>query len=112
MSRNPELSEDDAAKLVAAHIKSKEPKNYGYYRVSSLRSIAGGCKLRPKMDSKLKVVSDQTKNHSSQDRRIIWGRHLTCQRFLGIPGNLVIFRGKINKFLSQQVPTRTFVNHT
>ena len=60
VSRNPELSENDAAKLVAAHIKSKEPKNYGYYRVSSLRSIAGGCKLRPKMDSKLKVVSDHS----------------------------------------------------
>jgi len=57
VSRNPELSEDDAAKLVAAHIKSKQPKNYGYYRVGAIRDIGGSHKLRPKMDSKLRVVS-------------------------------------------------------
>ena len=57
VSRNPDLSEDDAAMLVAAHIKSKQPKNYGYYRVGAIRNIGGSHKLRPKMDSKLRVVS-------------------------------------------------------
>lgn len=42
--------------LVAAHIKSKQPKNYGYYRVGAIRNIGGSHKLRPKMDSKLRVV--------------------------------------------------------
>ena len=57
VSRNPDLSEDDAAMLVAAHIKSKQPKNYGYYRVGAIRNMGGSHKLRPKMDSKLRVVS-------------------------------------------------------
>ena len=57
MSRNPDLSEDDAAMLVAAHIKSKQPKNYGYYRVGAIRDLGGSHKLRPKMDPKLRVVS-------------------------------------------------------
>jgi len=59
VSRNPELSEDDAAKLVAAHIKSKQPKNYGYYRVGAIRDIGGSHKLRPKMDSKLRVIYEE-----------------------------------------------------
>lgn len=56
MSQIPDISEDDAAKLVAAHIKSKEPKNYGYYRVGAIRDIGGGHKLKPKMDPKLNMV--------------------------------------------------------
>ena len=58
MSRNPELSEEDAAKLVAMKIKAKQPKDYGYYRVGALRNFSGGNKLRPKMDGKLKVVGN------------------------------------------------------
>lgn len=57
MSRNPDLSEDDAAMLVAAHIKAKQPKNYGYYRVGAIRDLGGSHKLTPKMDSKLRLVS-------------------------------------------------------
>ena len=56
VSRNPVLSEDDAAMLVAAHIKSKQPKNYGYYRVGAIRDLGGSHKLTPKMDPKLRVV--------------------------------------------------------
>lgn len=59
VSRNPDLSEDDAAMLVAAHIKSKQPKNYGYYRVGAIRNIGGSHKLRPKMDSKLRVIYEE-----------------------------------------------------
>ena len=42
--------------LVAAHIKSKQPKNYGYYRVGAIRDLGGSHKLTPKMDPKLRVV--------------------------------------------------------
>lgn len=58
VSRNPDLSENDAAMLAAAHIKSKQPKNYGYYRVGAIRDLGGSHKLTPKMDPKLRVVSN------------------------------------------------------
>lgn len=59
VSRNPDLSEDDAAMLVAAHIKSRQPKNYGYYRVGAIRDLGGSHKLRPKMDPKLRVIYEE-----------------------------------------------------
>lgn len=59
VSRNPNLTEDDAAVLVAAHIKSKQPKNYGYYRVGAIRDLGGSHKLTPKMDPQLRLVSRQ-----------------------------------------------------
>lgn len=59
MSRNPSLSEDDAAVLVAAHIKAKQPKNYGYYRVGAIRDLGGSHKLTPKMDPNLRLVGLQ-----------------------------------------------------
>ncbi|KAK3749975.1 hypothetical protein QZH41_008456 [Actinostola sp. cb2023] len=59
VSQIPEITEDDAAKLVAAHIKSKEPKNYGYYRVSAIRNIGGSHKLKPNMDPRLNMIYDE-----------------------------------------------------
>lgn len=59
VSRNPNLTEDDAAVLVAAHIKSKQPKNYGYYRVGAIRDLGGSHKLTPNMDPQLRLVSRQ-----------------------------------------------------
>ena len=68
MSKNPELSEDDAAKLIAMHINAKKPKDYGYYRVSSLRDISGGKKLRPK--NKISLKHDLCVVHSVRNHKI------------------------------------------
>lgn len=59
VSRNPNISEDDAAMLVAAHIKSKQPKNYGYYRVGAIRDLGGSHKLTPKMDPQLRLIYEE-----------------------------------------------------
>lgn len=59
VSRNPNLTEDEAAVLVAAHIKSKQPKNYGYYRVGAIRDLGGSHKLTPNMDPQLRLIYEE-----------------------------------------------------
>ncbi|EDO35472.1 predicted protein, partial [Nematostella vectensis] len=59
VSQIPDITEDDTAKLVAAHIKAKQPKNYGYYRVGAIRNIGGGHKLKPKMDPRLNMIYEE-----------------------------------------------------
>lgn len=54
ITANPQLTEEEAAKLIAIKMESTKKKNYGYYRVGALRSIGGGRKVVPNVPDKLK----------------------------------------------------------
>ena len=56
ITSNPQLSEEEAAKLIAIKMEQSKKKNYGYYRVGALRSIGGGRKVGPNVPDKLKPV--------------------------------------------------------
>lgn len=57
ITSNPQLTEEEAAKLIAIKMEQSKKKNYGYYRVGALRSIGGGRKVVPNIPDKLKPVS-------------------------------------------------------
>lgn len=56
ITSNPQLTEDEAAKLIAIKMEQSKKKNYGYYRVGALRSIGGGRKVGPNVPDKLKLI--------------------------------------------------------
>lgn len=60
ITSNPHITEDEAAKLIAIKIEQSKRKNYGYYRVGSLRFLTGGKKMVPKVQPKLQGMLEGT----------------------------------------------------
>lgn len=62
ITANPNITEEEAAKLIAIKIESSKKKNYGYYRVGALRSFGGGRKVVPRVTPKLQEILDKEGN--------------------------------------------------
>jgi len=56
ITANPNISEAEAAKLIAIKIEASKKRNYGYYRVGALRQIGGSRKVVPKVTPKLQGI--------------------------------------------------------
>ncbi|XP_065660327.1 sodium/calcium exchanger 3 isoform X2 [Hydra vulgaris] len=66
ITANSRITEDEAAKLIAMKIDANKNKNYGYYRVASLRNIGGGRKPLPKLNEKLQLILVSPKENCSE----------------------------------------------
>lgn len=53
VAANPNISEEEAAQLIAIKIEQSKKKNYGHYRVGALRFFGGGKKMVPRVADKL-----------------------------------------------------------
>lgn len=53
---NPELSEEDIAKLAAAKVTEQQPHDRLWYRINATRFFGGNPKLMPSLKPKLQQV--------------------------------------------------------
>jgi len=56
IASNPNISDEEAAKLIAMRIHRSKRQSYGRYRVGALRNVMGGRKIEPVVDEKLQAI--------------------------------------------------------
>ncbi|BFZ03840.1 hypothetical protein BsWGS_06879 [Bradybaena similaris] len=69
LTKDHRISEDDAAKMMAAKIAEETPKPSGWYRVQATRLLSGGARLMPRTSKEFEqLVEDVTRHDKSSPR--------------------------------------------